>query len=417
MAQRPRILFDILGNDRASPALRTIMRTVGSIARGVGSLSTGLARTATSLALPAAGLVTGLSAGVVMLNQATVRSVGLASAVRLSTDTLEGLASAVSGVGFEADNVVDLLEEMNNKFGESAGLKITSSTADALKILGVRFKEIKKLNPEAQFFRIADAILKLPDAQKAVSAADILFGGEGNKIFGALRARGGGIREIIADYKALNVQTEASRKGAQGFVNQWSRITSVITTGLRFAAGVIGQAIEPELTKLSGYLVANREVFRTWVQDIAKRVPDAFEWVRAKIADFGKFWWKNGDQIIEGAIKVAEAFVKIADAVLQVSKASAQLTPFTDKLASVMRFTPVGAIYRSALGGSAPTAQPIAPNGPARADYVTPGATSAPAKAEVTVDFKNLPPWAQVQQTNNAPKGPIKINLNQGYAY
>jgi hypothetical protein len=412
MPASPRIRFDILGNDRASPALRNVARVVTGIGRGVARLSTGLARTTAGLAVPAAGLATGLGAGLVLLNQATVRSQGLAAAVRVSADTLEGLADAVSSVGFESDNVVDLLEEMNNKFGESAGLKITGSTADALKILGVRFKELKKLQPEQQFFRIADAILKLPDGQKAVSAADILLGGEANKIFGALRAQGTPLQQIIADYKALNVQTETSRRGAQAFASQWARITTVISTGLRFAAGEIGAVLEPELIKLSAYLTENRGMFRKWVGEIVKKVPEAFQKARDTAAEFGKFWWKNGDQIIATALKVGEAIVTVATAINSLAENAARFK-------GVFQFGNLALINRAvrAVMPEAPTVSRVArPEASVRANYVTqPQAQQTPAKAEVTVSFKDLPNWAQV--TAPAPKGPVRINLNQGFAY
>lgn len=416
MPVRPRILFDVLGIDRASPTLHRVARVVTGISRGVARLSSGLARTATSLATPAAGLATGLGVGFVMLNKATVKSQGLARAVGLTADTLEGLAGAVSAVGFEADNVVDLIEEMNNKFGESAGLKITSSTADALKILGLKFKELKKLNPEQQFFKISDAILNLQNAQKAVSAADILFGGEGNKIFGALRAQGKPLREIIADYKALNLQTESSRKGAQAFANQWARITTTVSTGLRFLAGEVGAVLEPELVKLSAYLVANQGNFRAWVAEAVKKVPGAFAAMRTAAADFGAFWWKNGDQIIATAANVAKAIVSVAEAVNSLVQNGERLKgalPFGNFALlnrAVQAILPAPAVSTVSRPSFAP------PVNVGQTNYVQPApANQAPAKAEVTVSFKDLPPGTQV--TAPAPKGPVRINLNQGFAY
>ena len=413
MPARPRILFDILGIDRASPALRNVARVVTGIGRGVTKLSTGLARTTASLATPAAGLATGLGVGLVMLNQATVRSQGLAAAVGLTADSLEGLAGAVSSLGFESDNVVDLLEEMNNKLGESAGIKITGATADAFKVLGLRFKEIRKLQPEQQFLRIAEAIRTLPDQQKAVFAADALFGGEGNKIFGALRAKGRPLQDIIRDYKALNVQTEASRRGAQAFAAQWARITTVISTGLRFVAGEVGAVLEPELIKLSGYLTENRGMFREWVGELVKKVPEAFQVARDKAAEFGKFWWKNGDRIIATALKVGEAIVTVATAINSLAENAA-------KFKGLFQFGNMALINRAvqAIMPEAPSVSRVSrPEASVRSNYVTPAPTQsqqAPAKAEVTVSFKDMPNWAQVSAPT--PKGPVRINLNQGFA-
>ncbi|MGR3468504.1 MAG: hypothetical protein ACU0CI_11575 [Shimia sp.] len=122
-----------------------------------------------------------------LANQRTREMQALAASVGQNVDTMEALAVAGKALGFNYDNIVDLAEEMHNKLGEFAGLGEMNSAKEALEMIGLEFKDLKKLKPEDQFEKIVDAIAGMEDAQKASSAADMLFGGEASKFFGDLR--------------------------------------------------------------------------------------------------------------------------------------------------------------------------------------------------------------------------------------
>lgn len=151
-----------------------------------------------------------------------------AASVGLSTDALLGYQGAVQDLGFDAEKVVDLVEEMNNKFGESKGLGVTTPVKEALSILKVDLREIAALKPEEQFEHIMDAAAKMKDQQKAVSAVDILMGGDANKIMGSLRAKaaeqGMTVKDLLAQYRAMNLTTKEGRSGLQAFYQSWQKL-------------------------------------------------------------------------------------------------------------------------------------------------------------------------------------------------
>ena len=178
-------------------------------------LNTGLKGVATTAG---AGLASvGVAAGTLTaINQATTETDTLARAVGSTGLRVEALAGALKGAGFETDNVIDLFEEMNNKLGESASLEEITSVTEALTGLGLEFENIRDLSPEEQFQTIADAALAMEDAQQAASLADILFGGQANKLISILRQQGGTVEEIIAAQSRYIFKTKQAVAGCRG---------------------------------------------------------------------------------------------------------------------------------------------------------------------------------------------------------
>lgn len=276
MAGRFAIQTTIRAVDKVTRPVRRMTRTLMRFTAAIGRMFTGLTKKVGKFAralTKAGGQFAKFSAvggaalftGVVLLNKATVEAQMLSKAVGVSIETVEGLAAAVAPAGFNLENVVSLVEEMNNKFGESAGLAQTLPVQESMALLGLRFRDLKKLRPEEQFLRIGNAILSLKDDAKAVSAADILFGGEANRVFGVLRATGGSMEDIIDRFKEFNFQTEESREGAARFNKQWARILALVTTLGKFIAGMVGDAMEPLLDSLTMWVVQNKELIQSRV--------------------------------------------------------------------------------------------------------------------------------------------------------
>ena len=251
-------------------ALMRLTKLAGKLGRGLLGAAAGAVKFG---GVGAAGLAT----GVTLLNKGTVQADRLSKAVNVSTDSMEALASAIKPAGFEIDNVIDLVEEMNNKFGESAGLQQTLPVQEALTMLGLRFEQLKKLKPEEQFRTITNAILKFNDAQQASSAADILFGSDANKVFGALRDTGKDFDGLIDRYKELNFQTDASRAGAGAFVRQLGRVTTLISTMARFIAGLAGDAMAPMIEQWANWVIQNKELIRTKILEFVAKLPGILE--------------------------------------------------------------------------------------------------------------------------------------------
>ncbi|MCK4960790.1 MAG: hypothetical protein KAT00_15360, partial [Planctomycetes bacterium] len=133
------------------------------------------------------GATAALTAFTVATNKETAQQANLAESVGITTETLEALSGVARSLGLDTDNVIDLMEEMNNKFGEMKGLGELITLQEGVQLLGLRYKELKDLEPEQQFLKILDAAKNLEDQQQAVSGVDMIFGGEANKILGAIR--------------------------------------------------------------------------------------------------------------------------------------------------------------------------------------------------------------------------------------
>lgn len=230
----------------------------------------------------AAAAITGV---VAVSNRGTAKTDALAKSVGITTENLIALSNAVKPLGFEVDNVVDLVEEMNNKFGESTGLgEQMTAVRESVQILGLEFENLKNLAPEEQFYSILDAALQLEDTQQAVSAVDMLTGGEGNKILGFLREEGKSIRQIIADQKRLNLLTEDGIAGAKKFDSAFLKLTTVGKSLVDQFSGKLGEVLGPLIDDLVEWIIANEDLIQSelivWAEELGGFLLWIFESLR-----------------------------------------------------------------------------------------------------------------------------------------
>jgi len=207
-----------------------------------------------------------ISALVVQTNKETAEMGNLAKSVGLSAEALDALGGVVGNLGLNAENVVDLVEEMNNKFGEMAGLGEMTAVEESLKILNLEFETLKNLEPEKQFQEIIDAALKLEDQQKAVAAVDMLMSGEANKILGFLRSQGTTLEEIVKRYKEINLLTEEGREGAERFNMIWGQLMIVVKSLTQLFSGLVGEAIAPLVDEFIDFVTENKELIQVRVK-------------------------------------------------------------------------------------------------------------------------------------------------------
>lgn len=270
----------------------------------------------------ASGLIAGASAAlgalVVSTNQETAEMSNLAASVGLSAETLEALTGVVKNVGFESDRVVDLVEEMNNKFGEMAGLGEMTAVEESLKILNLEFTNLKKLKPEEQFQEIIDAALKLEDAQQAVSAVDMLMGGEANKILGFLRSQDTTLEQLLERYKAINVLNEEGREGAKRFTMIWGQFTGVLQSILQLFSGLVGDAIAPMVNEFLDFVAANRELIQTKVKDWALTFVSVLKGLWSIIRETVSFLSPLVEKV--GGLKNAVKLLGLAFAAVKIAK-------------------------------------------------------------------------------------------------
>ena len=271
--------------DMISGTMRRMTRSVLKGGESMERAFVGVAKSSTKAAAAISAIGGAGVAGVAALSAADVRARQLAKSVGVSVDLAEQLAAASSGAGFEFDNVIDLVEEMNNKLGESAGLEEITPVTESLQILGLSFEKIKNLAPEEQFKTITNAALRMEDAQKAAAAADILMGGEANKLIGVLRQQGKTVDDITKKYGDMSIRSKESREGAQEFTSALSGVKFGAFGALKEMSGLLAAELTPALKTLSKWMSENREQIAAFVKTAAKALGRLAKTISAGLMD------------------------------------------------------------------------------------------------------------------------------------
>ncbi|CAM0102910.1 hypothetical protein MYOV065v1_p0054 [Vibrio phage PS15B.2] len=231
-------------------------------------------------ALGIAGLTSALVVGAGAVNQMKLESDNMTRAMGLSIETAEAVTSAIKGIGLGSENVTDLAEEMINKLGEVDPSKLGAVT-DSFAQMGLNLRDVIKLNPEDQFNTITDALLKMEDATQAASAADQIFGGEGNKIISTLRLQGKSMEDITKNYQMMNFRTDQSRKGAEDMAKAQSKTAKIIGSLTQEVSGLIGKALAPMIDKFNEWMINNKEL-------ISQNLDKLFNSIGNSIGDVGQ---------------------------------------------------------------------------------------------------------------------------------
>tara|TARA_R110000765_G_scaffold45617_1_gene94256 strand:+ start:950 stop:2350 length:1401 start_codon:yes stop_codon:yes gene_type:complete len=220
-------------------------------------------------AAAAVGLVT-------VTNKITAENQRMAEAVGISTEALAAYGSIAKQAGLNTDNVVDLVEELNNKMGESKGIEEVTAVKEAMAILGLEYEKINKLKPEEQFFRVLEAAQQLDDQQAASSAADILMGGEANKFIGLLRTQDKGLQQLISDHSALNLLTEEGGDLAVEYNKAFGKLTTVLGSATKQLSALLGKGLTPIINGFTDWVAKNKELSKTVIQVFSVVLPAAF---------------------------------------------------------------------------------------------------------------------------------------------
>ncbi|AUR98028.1 TMhelix containing protein [Vibrio phage 1.246.O._10N.261.54.E10] len=247
-----------------------------------------------------AALSTALVVGAGAVNQMKLESDNMTRAMGANIETVEAITSGIKGIGLTAENVTDLYEEMNNKLGESAGIEEITAVTESLGILGLEFRNIQKLSPDEQFKAITDAALKMEDATQAAAAADILMGGEANKIISTLRLQGKSMEDITKNYQMMNFRTDQSRKGAEDMAKAQSTTAKIIGSLTQEVSGLIGKALAPMITKFNEFMINNKELISqnldklfnsigNSVGDVGQHMETLIGWIGDLGANFSEF--------------------------------------------------------------------------------------------------------------------------------
>lgn len=324
--------------------------------KGVGEITSAL-KTMTKVAFGAGTAILGFTAITTSQIAETER---LAKSVGTTSDITEAFGAEFERIGGTQENFIDLMEEMNNKIGEMKGLGELGTLEESLEILNIKFSDLQKLAPEEQFKAIASSALLLEDSQKAVTAVDMLMGGEANKLIGSLRAQGLTYDDIIRKQQLYNFQTEESRKGALRFDNSMKDGMKVLKSLSNFVAGELGATISEIINQFTEWATANKEVIASGIKDFVKTLSLIFStfWTVLKaviniitgVADaFGgmssaiRLIIATG--VVLGIIRIAKGFALIGIAVKRTTFNMVLMSKIMTKLRNLLLIGAIVAIF------------------------------------------------------------------------
>lgn len=215
-----------------------------------------------------AGLVAGLaslpislSAATAGLTRTTARAEALSLALNMDATPLKALAHEVQLLGFDFDHVNDLADEFFIKLGDKVDGEFTPQILEVADAIGLTVDELEKLSktdPTTAFTTISDMILALDNAVDARSNADKLFGGEGSRIIGALKAQGLTVEEVTKRYQRLSVMTEQNRKDILAFHREWDDLTAASASRMQRMLSVAARNLTPAISNLTATLTGEK---------------------------------------------------------------------------------------------------------------------------------------------------------------
>ncbi len=265
--------------------------------RGAAKSLDGIAKSMKRIIGVAAAVTGALVGFATMSNRNTAEQIRLSQSVGASVETMDALGTSISQIGLNFENGIDLVEELNNKFGEMKALGEFTAVEESMEALNLKFADLQQLAPEDQFIKIMDTAYAMKDAQKAAFAVDSLFGGEGNKILGHLRATNESLSEKIKLSRELNFQTKESQKGALAHTKALGKTLKIFESISKLFSGVLGKSLAKVNDSMNEWLVTNKEMIQ---QDIAA-VAEAIGWALERLGEAIRY-------TIEGVRTVTEYF-------------------------------------------------------------------------------------------------------------
>ncbi|WP_419635327.1 hypothetical protein [Thiolapillus sp.] len=249
--------------------------------RAVSSLKTGLK------ALAAVATTAFATFGAIGTARDVARLDAYAKAVGISTDFLEHLGHSVAALGFDYEHVADMVEEMNNKIGESIGIAEMTPVKEALGILGLEFEKLSKMDRELQFRTVMNAAMELEDSQAASAAVDILVGSESSKITSYLRSSGKSFDELMQGYADGDAQTKQTREGLIKLGQSVGKVGIMFGNLKRALLGFFAVALEPMTRGFVRLLKSISEFIHSGLEDHIFKI---IAGVKLLVVTLGSLW-------------------------------------------------------------------------------------------------------------------------------
>jgi hypothetical protein len=271
----------------AEKGLDRLRRTVRSWARDFNKAGDVLLNKFTGLAAVAGA---GLTAhGLKETAEAIDRTAKGADRLGITTEALIGLRHGANLAGMGVEEFDAALTTMTSNVGLAAMGQ--GKAGKALDELGFNFEALAKLDPEAQFKVIGDALSKVENPARRLALATRIFGDQGAAMINVVQ---GGIPAI-----------EAMQREAEALGLTFSRVDAAKVEAANDALTRVSEVIlgigQDIVIALAPYVEAAANAFTDWAtkgRSWGDIVVGAVEWVAAGIAklfdllDYGKIAWE-----------------------------------------------------------------------------------------------------------------------------
>ncbi|MEF1312036.1 phage tail protein [Vibrio mytili] len=204
--------------------------------------------------------ITGL---MTVTNDSTATMVGMAKSYDMSIDRFKAWNGVAQQAGLDGEHVGDMIEELRNKFGEFKALGEQSSVSDVFGALGINESMMEGMAAAEQFEFIMKRLEGVADKDQAASLADMLFGGEGNKVTTYIRNTGKSLNELLDEQRQFNLLTDEGASGAVAYGLSFKNLKSVVSSAWQEISGIVGGEMAGDIQNLgetvSKYVRENKE--------------------------------------------------------------------------------------------------------------------------------------------------------------
>lgn len=192
--------------------------------------------------------ITGL---MTVTNESTASMAGMAKSYDMTVDSFKAWSGVAQQANLDGEHVGDLIEELRNKFGEFKALGEQSSVSDVFGALGIDASMMEGMAAAEQFEFIMNRLSGVADKDQAASLADMLFGGEGNKLTTYIRNTGKSLNELLDEQRQFNLLTDEGASGAVAYGLAFKNLKSVIFSAWQEISGIVGGEMAGDIDSLS----------------------------------------------------------------------------------------------------------------------------------------------------------------------
>lgn len=190
----------------------------------------------------------------------------LSAQTGISTENLSGMKVVADAMGLSIDNVTGSVKKMQVNLSNMA--EDTKKADEALKPLGLTFKDIKDLKPEEQLFELGNKIAALEDPAQKTALAVQLFGKSGTELLPFFQEGNASLEEFVQKARDMGLAMDdvAANKALalddamDNLKGSIAGATQEIAVALAPAITALVEKLTPLLTQVASWIGKNPEL-------------------------------------------------------------------------------------------------------------------------------------------------------------